>query len=814
MTSAALAWCTAGCSVVRVAVDGSKAPLGAWKTAQHDAADEDTIRAWFDTGHPGLGVVCGAVSGGLEMLEIEGRATQNDPTLTRFLLALAEHGLAEVRDRIFHGYLEQSPSGGLHLYYRVADGPALGNVKLARRPTPDGPVPLIETRGEGGFVVVAPSHGNVHPTGAPWVALTGFPHSIATITADERDAVHDVARTLDELPPPEPLPDPVPLDKRDGRPPGADYNDRADWTDVLTPAGWQVVSRQGSRTFWRRPGKRMGISAVTGGPAGDYLWVWSTSTTLPSETGLSKWRAYALLNHQGDFHAAAKALGAAGYGDTPTPPRQPHRPVLTVLPGRADIGPRNGALAPSTLAQRATTHARTDDALALALVDAHHGELRYVPERGRWLEWDGHRWHWCPPGDGPVRERVKTLARKLPENDAADIRHKIHSLSAPGTTAIVRQAASDPRAVVHLGDLDARPFELNTPRGIVDLRSGALLAPDPTHLHTRSTTVAPNPDADPRAWHAFLSRTFAGQDDITAYVQRLVGYSATGAVLDQVLPFCYGSGANGKSVLLGVLFSVLGDYATTAPAGFLMAQQFSQHATEIADLAGARLVICSELDEGDRFDESRVKLLTGKDPVKARFMRQDFFTFTPTHHLWLMGNHQPGVTAGGPAFWRRLRIIPFTTVVPLSEQDTRLADTLSAEHGEAVLAWIVAGAVDYLRTGLAEPTSVHVATEGYEHEQDTVAQFIEECCHVGGADAVRIRTGILRAGYERWCRGEGCSPVSAKAFTQALSRMDGIGTARSNGLRFITGVTLLEPAEGDERRGTPLTPFGTPGEAR
>jgi len=795
--TAAQAWCAAGCSVVRVATDGSKAPSGPWKAAQSTRADTNTIRAWFANGHPGVGVVCGAVSGHLEMLEFEGRAVF-DGTAATFFRTLYDQDLTSLRDRLLTGYTEASPSGGLHLYYRVSDAPALGNTKLAQRSTPDGVVPLIETRGEGGFVVVAPSHGPVHPSGDPWRRVAGSPATIATVTAEERDALHELARALDELPPPDPLPDPVPLDKRDGLPPGADYNERADWHDVLGPAGWTAVQRHGDRTLWRRPGKRIGVSAVTGGPAGDYLYSWTTSTELPAETGLSKWRAYALLAHGGDFSAAAKALSAAGYGQRAAP-RRPQRPVLTVLPGYGAGNGSNGALAPALVAQRApagtTTHARTDDAVALALVDEHGATLRYCPERGRWLTWGGHVWRWCEQGGGVVREHAKGIARQLAEDDPADIRHKVRALSGPGTTAIVQQASSDPRVVVALAELDARPFELNSPAGIIDLRSGKLTTPDPVHLHTRSTTVAPDPAADVAAWHAFLARTFAGHaDDLAGYVQRLVGYCSTGAVRDQLLPFALGPGANGKSVLLGVVSAVLGDYGTAAPSGFLMAQQNAKHETEIADLAGARFVVCSELNEQDRFDEARIKLLTGKDTIKARYMRQDYFSFKPTHHLWLMGNHQPTVTSGGPAFWRRLRIIPFTNVVPPSEQDPELADTLTAEHGSAVLAWIVAGAVDYLAHGLREPASVHAATEVYERDQDTVSQFVGECCRIGGGESVRIQVGTLRGAYEQWCRAEGYVALSAKALSIALARVDGVGAARSNGVRLYTGLSLTDAA--------------------
>jgi P4 family phage/plasmid primase-like protien len=795
--SAALAWCAAGCSVVRVATDGSKAPLGQWKHAQAEPAGTRAVDAWFVGGHPGVGVVCGAVSGHLEMLELEGRAVA-DGTAGQFLSALLEHGLEPIRDRIITGYSETSPTSGIHLFYRVSGGTARGNTKLAQRDTGTGVTPLIETRGEGGFVVVAPSHGPVHPTGAPWRVWTGSPDTITTITADERDALYTVARTFDELPPPTPLPDPIPLDRRQGTPPGADYNERATWDDVLVPAGWTPVHRNATRTHWRRPGKHLGVSAVTGGTSGDYLYVWSTSTTLPAETGLSKWRAYTLLHHDGDFHAAAKALSANGYGQRAP---EPQRPVLTVLPGIG--GGSNGALAPVVQLAPATTHARTDDAMALALVDTFGTVVRFASPPGRWMRWHAPRWEQCPSDGGPVREHVKQIGRTMPDHDAPDVRHKVHVLSAPGTTNILSQASSDPRIVVRATDLDARPFELNTPGGEVDLRTGQLMPHDPCHLHTRVTVATPDPNADPLPWLTFLAETFAGHPEVPDYLQRLVGYSATGLVREHVLPFCFGDGANGKSAFLETIRLVLGGYAITAPAGFLMTRNYPAHETEIARLSGARFVVCSEVNERDQFDEARVKLLTGGDALTARFMRQDHFTFTPTHHLWLAANHQPAVNAGGPAFWRRLRILPFDNTVPPDRQVQALGEHLARHHGDAVMNWIVTGAMRYLADGLHEPDSVHAATDEYAHDQDSVSRFIEDCCRLGGGDTVRTRVDVVRSAYERWCHGEGVPAVSAKAFTQTLRRAFGVGSYRSHGVRMYVGVWLVDSAD--------LTPDTRPG---
>lgn len=806
MQTAALTWHDAGCSVVRVAADGTKAPLGAWKGYQSERADRDTVAEWFATGHPGIGVVCGPVSGHLEMLELEGRAVA-DGLVEQLAAQLAADDAPGLLATIAAGYSEVSPGGGIHLLYRVTGG-VDGNVKLARRPGEPGPDGrprvdvLAETRGDGGMTVVAPSHGPVHPSGRAWQTVSGHPSTLVTLTPAQRDTLHVAARSLDAMPAPAPMADPVVLD-RERRPgevtPGDDYTARAGWSDVLGPHGWTVARVVGDRTYWTRPGKTFGISAVTGGGAGDYLWVWSTSTELPSETAMSRWRAYAMLEHGGDFSRAASALRRKGYG-SPTP--EPTRPVLTVLPtlggGSVAVAEHPHDTQPAAGMVAGETLLHSDDAVALSLVDRFGEWIRFCPERGRWLHWTTPRWQWCPSGGGIVRELVKLIARDLPSDDKADERHKQRVLSAIGTTAVLTQAETDVRVVVALSELDAHPFELNTPGGIVDLRTGALSPADPARLHTRMTAVTPDAGADPGRWLAFLADTFAGHDELPDYVQRLVGYSAAGVVRDHVLPFLYGLGANGKGAYLETVQKVLGDYATTAPAAFLMAKTYAGHETEIARLAGARLVVCSEVNERDKFDEVKVKQLTGGDTLTARFMRQDHFSFTPSHTLWLMGNHQPTVDSGGHSFWRRLRLVPFVNTVPEAKRIDDLQGILATEHGPAVLAWIVAGAVAYFAGGLREPDSVSVATAEYEHEQDSVARFVDECCLVGGGGHVVIKVAAIREAYEHWCQGEGVRPVKPTMLGKTLRSRFKVGDDRTKSSRFYTGIALLADTEGED----------------
>jgi putative DNA primase/helicase len=259
------------------------------------------------------------------MLELEGRAI--DAGLGARIVDLARaSGLAALWDQLaVDGYCESTPSGGVHLLYRVAGGTVAYSIKLARRQAtsvelatePDERIKVLaETRGEGGYTVVAPSCGTVHPTGRSWVALRGAtPQRIPKILAAQRDALIAVVRCLDAMPSACSATPALRSRGSAGGAPGEDYEHRVDWADILASAGWTLVYAIGRTRYCRRPGKRIGISATTGRVEGrDRLYVFSTSTAFDVEVPITKFRAYAVLNHNGDHTAAACALRRAGYG--------------------------------------------------------------------------------------------------------------------------------------------------------------------------------------------------------------------------------------------------------------------------------------------------------------------------------------------------------------------------------------------------------------------------------------------------------------------------------------------------------------------
>jgi hypothetical protein len=276
------------------------------------------------------------------MLEAEGRAV-HDGYLPRLAALMADHGAAELWQRVATGYAERTPSGGIHWLYRV-DGPEHGNTKLARRVVDGAVQVLFETRGEGGFTVVAPSAGRTHPTGGSWQLLTGDPSSIPVLSVDERDMLHAVIRLLDNMPVDEA---PIPAAARnlvgDSERPGDRYNREVTWEELLGAHGWTRQQRIGPGWAWRRPGKDHGISATTGQRAdADRLYVFTTSTPFEAERPYTKFGAYAVLEHAGDHSAAASALRAAQDGP-PAPPLAtlvaPQTQAGTSTPAGADETP-------------------------------------------------------------------------------------------------------------------------------------------------------------------------------------------------------------------------------------------------------------------------------------------------------------------------------------------------------------------------------------------------------------------------------------------------------------------------------------------
>jgi putative DNA primase/helicase len=309
----ALAALRAGISFLPILADGTKQPAVRWKRYQQQRPTRTAARKWFLQADHGIAFVTGQISGGLEMLDFDTLECYE-----RFVARVQQEGLTVLLRRIERGYSERTPQG-VHLYYRCAW--IEGNQKLAQRPieAPPHVLSLIETRGEGGYSIAAPSCGQVHPSGQPYRVMAGTLASIQTISVQARALLLSVARSFDEMPSdeetaPQKATRSSPIGRySEGHRPGTIFNERATWPDILEPHGWTWVKRIGDEDFWRRPGKERGVSATTNYAGSDLLYVFSTSTVFEAGRGYSKFAAYTLLEHHGDFSQAARDLVAQGY---------------------------------------------------------------------------------------------------------------------------------------------------------------------------------------------------------------------------------------------------------------------------------------------------------------------------------------------------------------------------------------------------------------------------------------------------------------------------------------------------------------------
>ena len=289
---------------------------------------------------------------------------------------------------------------------------------------------------------------------------------------------------------------------------------------------------------------------------------------------------------------------------------------------------------------------------------------------------------------------------------------------------------------------------------------------DPNDRITKIAPVNYDPGAKGPAWEAHLRR-FLPNENVRRQVQRDLGVSLVGVTLEEMLPIWYGTGANGKSTTARVIQRVLGDYAGVAAPGLLIQSKYDRHPTELADLAGLRIVFASEVGQGKHLDEELVKRLTGGDVKKGRFMRQDFFSFPQTFTVFMLVNHHPIITGVDHAIWRRVRLIPWTVQIPEAErlpQDV-IVDRLF-EEGPAILNWLLAGLQDWQKDRHWLAPEVRAATSTYRAEQDRLGAFLAERCEE--APHYTAPVAELYESYTAWAKEAGEEPLGKTAFGNRL----------------------------------------------
>ncbi len=372
-------------------------------------------------------------------------------------------------------------------------------------------------------------------------------------------------------------------------------------------------------------------------------------------------------------------------------------------------------------------HDTSEDGLALTFADNTH-DLKWLETRHKWMMWNGMVWE--EDSRLTAFSRIRTLCRNIADTlDQEKEARTITVLKKSSTVAAVEKLSHcDPRLITTEIEFDSDKWLLNTEGGIANLLTREITPHDPDKMMTK--VAHGNPFGDCPRWLQFLGEVTNNRQDLIDYLQRIVGYCLTGSVREHALFFFYGTGRNGKGVFLNTLQSLLGEYACNAAIETMMESKGDRHPTELAMFKGKRLVVAQEVDEGGKWAEAKIKMLTGGDPITARFMRGDFFTFTPEFKLLIAGNHKPEFRNVDEAMRGRLNLIPFTVTIPKEKRDPELPKKLESEFN-GILRWALDGCAKYMDEGLCPPEVVTTATNEYFMDENIFLQWVSECCVVG-----------------------------------------------------------------------------------
>jgi len=435
----------------------------------------------------------------------------------------------------------------------------------------------------------------------------------------------------------------------------------------------------------------------------------------------------------------------------------------------------------------------TDTGNAELFAEFFGDRVRYDHRRSRWLIWQQHRWQ--PDTDGEInRLGIEAIRRRMELathiSDQAKRKEALKwALSSESRYKMdaMTKIASNLRPISDSGDSwDSDPWLLGCSNGVVDLRSGKLRPGYQLDRITMTTGIDYDPSARAPRWERFLDEVFDGDQNMVQFVQRALGYSLTGDVREQCLFLCWGGGANGKSTMLSTVRKALGDYSRNTSFSTFELNNRNSNTNDMAGLAGSRLVTASETSDATRLNEARVKAVTGGDPVTARYLFSEFFTYTPTYKVFLAMNHLPIIYGTDTGIWRRIRLIPFN-VSFLGREDKTLDSVLASEL-PGILVWILEGVKAWQDIGLNPPETVTAATNSYRMDSDMVQQFLDAETVMDAA--AKVKAGELFKKYKDWCQANYSDPMTQNAFGRRM-REHGIQKERVSGFPYYLGLGLL-----------------------
>lgn len=454
-----------------------------------------------------------------------------------------------------------------------------------------------------------------------------------------------------------------------------------------------------------------------------------------------------------------------------TPPEKPAEPTtkpkLTAVvnhPARTVAeGSAIKRIEPHQEVVEVLAHPMSPSYFAHKFVELYGVNWRFINQWQRWLYWNGDTWvqdfknkyfkqAWELVDSSLYWDEAKALT---------DAQRKALTFRAY-IGGFMDLARSHDKIASEPDEWDSNNMLLGVPGGVIDLRTGESLAGAREQLISRKTAITPA-DGDCPLWISTINRATNNSPEMLDYIQRMAGYILTGETKEECFFFVYGPGASGKSTFCRTLTEILNEYSQAASMDAFMARQNPEHATEIARMAGCRLVTATETDEGARWNESRIKALTGRDKISARFMRGDLFDFQPTAKILIAGNHKPQLRSVGEEMRRRIHLIDFPTSIPEHERDRDLNEKLRLEYPQ-ILNWMIEGAIKWNKQGLKRPDSVMKATVEYLQDEDSYSAWMNENCVIGSGENVSV--SVAYHSYIAWCKDAGEFCPSQKRFIQ------------------------------------------------
>jgi putative DNA primase/helicase len=436
----------------------------------------------------------------------------------------------------------------------------------------------------------------------------------------------------------------------------------------------------------------------------------------------------------------------------------------------------------------------TDSTNAARLIREHGRDIRYNKAWKKWVVWNGRFWETDDSG-ALVHEKgletVRNIYDEILKTD--DHRERIDIEKYGMLSESVRRRESFVKAAqwvselnIKSDDLDPDPWLLNVKNGTVNVITGEFTEHKQENMITKLANVEYDPAADCPLWKQFIREIMGYKADLISFVQTAAGWSLTGDISEQTMFILFGSGANGKSTFLNTIMYLLGDYATSTNTETFMKKTGDQNTNDLARLRGTRFVTTTEAEQGRRLSEPLIKKITGNDPMTARFLYGEFFTFMPTFKIWMATNHKPVIKGTDHGIWRRIKLIPFTTRIEEKKQDKDLELKLRNE-ASGILNWLLEGAARWKRERLQAPAIVLNATDEYRGEMDVIGNFLKDRCKEDFDATIKIRE--LYKAYSDWCDDNNEHAVSERFFTLRLKEM-GYEQGRTAEARFWSGLAL------------------------